>query len=212
MNDLEQELRAGAAANVGDPVARATQRLLARADDDKLIDIAYASIDSPLGKLLAMATRRGLVRLTYPVDGFDTVLEDMAVRISPRIMEAPSRLDGARRELDEYFEGKRRHFDLPLDWQLIHGFGVAVLRQTSRIPYGTVSTYRDVATRAGSPRAARAAGNALGANPIPIIIPCHRVLHSGGGLGGYTGGLDKKELLLQLEGALPGGPAGGARP
>jgi methylated-DNA-[protein]-cysteine S-methyltransferase len=155
-----------------------------------------------------MATRRGLLRLAYPANDFDTVLEDMAARVSPRIMEAPARLDGARRELDEYFEGRRRRFDLPLDWQLIHGFGVAVLRQTSRIPYGQVSTYRDVATRAGSPLAARAAGNALGANPIPIIIPCHRVLHSGGGLGGYTGGLDKKELLLKLEGSMPGGQEG----
>ncbi|MEA2646457.1 MAG: methylated-DNA-[protein]-cysteine S-methyltransferase [Chloroflexota bacterium] len=208
MKDLEQELRGAGGADVGAAVARATAGLRARAEEAGLVDIAYASIDSPLGTLLAMATRRGLVRLAYPANDFDTVLEDMAARVSPRIMEAPARLDGARRELDEYFHGRRTRFDLPLDWSLIHGFGVAVLKQTSRIPYGSVATYREVAIRAGSPLAARAAGNALGANPIPIVIPCHRVLHSGGGLGGYTGGLDKKELLLRLEGVLPAATAG----
>jgi methylated-DNA-[protein]-cysteine S-methyltransferase len=114
----------------------------------------------------------------------------------------PTYFDGVRRELDEYFEGRRTSFDLPLDWQLTRGFTRRVLRRTAEIPYGDVSTYTKIAKAAGSPRAYRAAGNALGSNPIPIVVPCHRVLHSGGGLGGYGGGLDRKEFLLRLEGAL----------
>jgi methylated-DNA-[protein]-cysteine S-methyltransferase len=116
------------------------------------------------------------------------------------VLESPARLDSIRRQLDEYFEGRRTDFDLPLDWRLSHGFGRRVLMQTARIPFGGVSTYKSVAAAAGSPRGARAAGNALGANPIPIVVPCHRVLHSGGGLGGYGGGPDRKEFLLKLEG------------
>jgi methylated-DNA-[protein]-cysteine S-methyltransferase len=119
------------------------------------------------------------------------------------VLKAPARLDEARRELDEYFEGERHEFDLPIDWSLTReGFGRRVLQATARIPFGEVSTYRGVATEAGSPRAVRAAGNALGANPLPVVVPCHRVLRTGGGLGGYTGGLDKKEHLLRLEGVL----------
>jgi methylated-DNA-[protein]-cysteine S-methyltransferase len=120
--------------------------------------------------------------------------------ISPRVIESPSYFDAVRRELDEYFRGQRTSFNLPLDWRLTGGFTRRVLRRTARIPYGEVSTYREVATAAGSPRGARAAGNALNANPIPIVVPCHRVLHTGGGLGGYGGGVDRKEFLLKLEG------------
>jgi methylated-DNA-[protein]-cysteine S-methyltransferase len=139
----------------------------------------------------------------------DEVVEDLSERISPRVLEVPSYFDGVRRELDEYFEGRRTSFDLPLDWQLTRGFARQVLRRTAKIPYGEVSTYQRMAAAAGSPRAYRAAGNALGANPIPIVVPCHRVLHSGGGLGGYGGGLERKEFLLRLEGSLPGErPAG----
>jgi methylated-DNA-[protein]-cysteine S-methyltransferase len=123
-------------------------------------------------------------------------------KISPRIMEAPGYFDGVRRELEEYFEGRRTKFGLPLDWSLVGGFTRRVLKRTAQIPYGEVSTYREVATDAGSPRAVRAAGNALGSNPIPIVVPCHRVLHTGGGLGGYGGGLEAKEFLLRLEGAI----------
>ncbi|HYP49222.1 MAG TPA: methylated-DNA--[protein]-cysteine S-methyltransferase, partial [Thermoleophilaceae bacterium] len=123
--------------------------------------------------------------------------------ISQRVLEAPARLDRARRELEEYFDGRRRTFEVPLDWSLTKGFFRAVLQETARIGFGQVSTYAGVAKGAGSPRAVRAAGNALGSNPMPVVVPCHRVLHSGGGLGGYTGGLERKEFLLELEGVLP---------
>jgi methylated-DNA-[protein]-cysteine S-methyltransferase len=140
------------------------------------------------------------VRLAYLDGAEEIVLEDLAARISPRILSAPGRLDQPRRELDEYFAGTRRQFSVPLDWRLAGGFARRVLRATAKIPYGSVSSYKLVAEAAGSPLASRAAGNALGTNPLPIIVPCHRVLHSGGGLGGYTGGVDRKKLLLSVEG------------
>ena len=199
MNDIERKLR-GASATLPPPPP---DRIAQRAEEDGLLDVAYTSIDSPLGPLMLAATERGLVRVAYPDNSFDQVLENLAAKVSPRVLEAPARLDGARRELDEYFHGKRQKFDLPLDWALARGFGRRVLEATARIGFGSVSTYREVAEHAGSPRAVRAAGNALGANPMPVVVPCHRVLRTGGGLGGYTGGLDKKEFLLQLEGALP---------
>jgi methylated-DNA-[protein]-cysteine S-methyltransferase len=166
-----------------------------------LLDVAYASFDSPAGKLLLAATPRGLVRLAYLDDPVqeDEVLEQLAARVSPRVLASARRLDEPRRELDEYFSGGRTDFELPLDWQLTRGFGRRVLEVTAQIPFGSVSTYKDVAAQAGSPRGSRAAGNALGANPIPIIVPCHRVLHTTGGLGGYTGGLERKRLLLGIE-------------
>jgi methylated-DNA-[protein]-cysteine S-methyltransferase len=167
-----------------------------------LLDVAYATEDSPVGRLLLAATRRGLVRVAYLDGDEDAVLADLAVRISPRILTAPARLDEARRELDEFFAGRRRHFELRVDWRLTAaGFARRVLRATARIPYGDVSTYAGVAAAAGSPRAYRAAGTALGHNPLPIVVPCHRVLHAGGGLGGYTGGLERKRVLLEIEGA-----------
>jgi methylated-DNA-[protein]-cysteine S-methyltransferase len=205
LKELEARLRREAKRPPGAGMARAREGLGRRAQDDGLVDVAYAMVDSPIGELLAAATARGLVTLAFPTNAWDTVLGDLAFRVSPRIMEAPGRLDGVRRELDEYFEGRRRRFDTPLDWRLIRGFHTAVLRHTARIPYGEVSTYREMATRAGSPLAVRAAGNALATNPIPIIIPCHRVLRTGGGLGGYGGGLDVKQRLLALEGARPTG-------
>ncbi len=130
------------------------------------------------------------------------MLEELAEDVSPRVIESPGRLDDVRRQLDDYFEGRRHEFDLTLDWQLSRGFSRRVLEHTYRIPFGEVSTYREMAAAAGSPRGARAAGNALGGNPIPIVVPCHRVLHSGGGIGGYGGGLDRKRFLLRLEGAM----------
>jgi methylated-DNA-[protein]-cysteine S-methyltransferase len=167
-----------------------------------LLDVAYATLDTPAGALLVASTPRGLVRLAYlDEEGeLEGVLEHLARTISPRILTSPRRLDAPRRELDQYFAGDRRTFDVALDWRLTRGFGRRVLEATARIPFGSVSTYKQVAAQAGSPRGSRAAGNALGANPIPIIVPCHRVLHSTGGLGGYTGGLERKRLLLAIEG------------
>jgi methylated-DNA-[protein]-cysteine S-methyltransferase len=168
-----------------------------------LVDVAYVVEASPLGDLLLAATPRGLVRIAYLGGGegdAEGVVNELAAAISPRVLRAPARLDPARRELDEFFAGRRRGFDLPLDWRLVRaGFMRRVLAQTARIPYGAVSSYGSIAAAAGSPRAFRAAGTALGGNPIPIVVPCHRVLHAGGGLGGYAGGLERKRLLLELE-------------
>jgi methylated-DNA-[protein]-cysteine S-methyltransferase len=165
-----------------------------------LLDVAYATLESPVGTLLLAATPMGLVRVAYLDAGDpDAVLEDLAARVSPRVLAAPRTLDEPRRELDEYFAGRRSTFEVALDWQLTGGFGRRVLQATARIPYGSLSTYKDVAAQAGSPRGSRAAGNALGANPLPIIVPCHRVVYSGGGLGGYTGGLGRKRVLLGVE-------------
>ena len=197
MNELERALRR--AAHHDDRAAAAAEAFGDRAGDEGLIDVAYATIDSPgpIGPLLVAGTKRGLLRVVFGGNQpHDRVLIELAEDVSPRVLEAPGRLDAIRRQLDEYFEGRRTSFDLPLDWRLSHGFGQRVLRQTAQIPYGHVSTYKTMAAAAGSPRGARAAGNALGANPIPIVVPCHRVLHSGGGLGGYGGGLDRKEFLL----------------
>jgi methylated-DNA-[protein]-cysteine S-methyltransferase len=170
-------------------------------------DVHYALVDSPLGTLVAAATPHGLAALSYEdhSGGADAVLDWLSARLSPRMLEAPARLDDVRRELDEYFEGRRRDFDLPIDWTLTSPFGRRVLRATAAIPFGRVSTYGDMAARAGNPKASRAAGRALGANPIPIVVPCHRVIGASGRLTGYTGGLHRKVALLQLEGVvLPG--------
>jgi methylated-DNA-[protein]-cysteine S-methyltransferase len=169
-----------------------------RAAAAKLIDVAYARIDSPLGPLVAAATRKGLALLHYGDD--DAVLQQLADKVSPRILHAPTQLDEVRRELDEYFDGRRRKFGFRVDWVLMGPFQQKVLKATYRIPFGRVATYRDVASKAGAPKGSRAAGNALGANPIPIVVPCHRVVRTGGALGGYTGGLHRKEFLLELEG------------
>jgi methylated-DNA-[protein]-cysteine S-methyltransferase len=156
-----------------------------------------------VGRLVTFATEKGLVRIAYELEngGLDAILDDTARRLSPALVEAPARLDGARRELDEYFAGHRETFAVTLDWALTGGgFRRRVLQECARIPFGATLTYKDIANAAGSPRGFRAAGNALGSNPIPIVVPCHRVLASGGGLGGYTGGLDRKRLLLSIEG------------
>jgi methylated-DNA-[protein]-cysteine S-methyltransferase len=198
---LEELLRAAPAPDTAGAIRRAAER----AEAEGLVDVTYSELDSPLGPLVAAATPRGLVRLAYEDfnGGLDAVLDHLAVRLSPRILERGPQFDPLRRELDEYFEGRRRGFDLPIDWSLTTGFTQRVLQATAAIPFGEVSTYREVAAAAGSERATRAAGNALGSNPIPIVVPCHRVLRSGGKLGGYTGGLDKKERLLAIEGILP---------
>jgi methylated-DNA-[protein]-cysteine S-methyltransferase len=179
--------------------AQAAAQVADRAAAEGLADVSYASVDSPFGTLLAAATQQGLVRLAFPEEGVDPVLERLSQRLSPRIVESSRPLDPLRRELEDYFKGSRRSFDLALDWSLIGSFARRVLGVTSEIPYGDVLTYTEVAAEAGSPRGSRAAGNALGSNPIPIVIPCHRVLRSGGGLGGYAGGLERKRWLLDLE-------------
>lgn len=201
--DLEDRLRAGPP-GADDAPARPVD-LAADAE------LAYARVESPLGQLVAVVSERGLVRLAYEREngGVDAVLDRLAARLSPRIVEAPRRLDAVRAELDEFFTGARREFDLAVDLALVTGpFARRLLEATSAIPFGATLTYRDVAERAGNERAVRAAGNALGANPVPIVVPCHRVLRTGGGLGGYTGGLDKKERLLALEAGRGDGPAG----
>ena len=165
-----------------------------------LLDVAYATLDSPVGELLLAVTPRGLVRLAYLDDGIDEPLEDLARRISPRVIASARKLDEPRRELDEYFAGHRRAFELAIDWRLSRGFGRRVLEATARIPFGTLSTYGRVAAEAGSPRGSRATGNALGTNPLPIVVPCHRVVRAGGAIGGYTGGLARKRTLLAVEG------------
>ena len=174
-----------------------------------LLDVAYGFADSPFGPLLVAVTRRGLARVEYPGQDTDVVLEEIARTVSPRILESDRATGDVRRELEEYFEGRRRRFDVPVDLSSIPGFGRRVLRQTAAIPFGAVATYREVAARAGSPRGARPAGNALAGNPVPIVVPCHRVVASGGGLGGYTGGIERKVTLLRLEGVLHETPARG---
>jgi methylated-DNA-[protein]-cysteine S-methyltransferase len=181
----------------------AAARVAQRITSEGLADVSYASADSPFGELLLATTKRGLVKLAFPEEDVENVLARLAERVSPRIVHARAPLDEARRELDEYFAGRRRDFELPLDWTLTGAFARRVLRFTARIPYGDTSSYSEAATAAGSPRAFRAAGTALGSNPIPIVVPCHRVLRRGGALGGYGGGLDRKRWLLGLEGALP---------
>ena len=199
----EDEIRR-ALSRAGDELdGRALSAAIAeRAEGEGLLDLAYCEVESPLGTLLAVATSTGLVKLGYPNVPAEEQLEELAARVSPRLLEAPARLDPLRRELDQYFAGERRDFDLALDWRLTAGFVQRVLRETARIPFGQTRSYAEMASSAGSPRAFRAAGSALGANPIPIVVPCHRVLRSGGGLGGYGGGLAVKEQLLRLEGVL----------
>jgi methylated-DNA-[protein]-cysteine S-methyltransferase len=202
-------------ADVENVSARAAAALLERARRARLEDVAYAGVDTPTGRLLVAATPEGLVRVGFPEEPLDHVLQELADAISPRILEDPKAVDRIRRQLDEYFEGRRKTFATPLDWRLAPaGFGRKVLEQTARIPYGAVSTYGEVARRAGSARAARAAGNALHVNPIPIVVPCHRVVPATGGIGKYGGSEWRKEFLLRLEGwlAVSGRSAGADRP
>jgi methylated-DNA-[protein]-cysteine S-methyltransferase len=179
------------------------EQLATRAAEEDLLDVAYATLDSPLGELVVAATDRGLVRVGLPGRPLESVLEQLADGISPRVMSYPRRLDDARRELDQYFAGRRERFELPIDWRLSHpGFYRRILRATAKVPFGEVITYGQAAKRAGSPRASRAAGTALGSNPIPIVVPCHRVVRAGGDIGNYGGGPEMKRFLLELEHAL----------
>ena len=175
------------------------EALRERAAAEGLLDVAYAGADSPFGTLLLARTPRGLVRLGLPGEDTEELLGDLAGRISPRILEAPASLDEERRELDDYFEGRRHAFELPIDWQLSHGFLLRARHEIAAIPYGETRTYTDLARGAGNERAVRAAGSACSRNPIPLVVPCHRVLRSDGTLGGYAGGLEMKRRLLEME-------------
>lgn len=195
--DLLAALRAAG----GDPPTRAGlhRRLAERAEEEGLLDLAYRLVDSPFGPLLLAATPEGLVRVSYQVEGHDQVLARLATQVSPRILEAPARLDRAAAQLDEYFAGRRKGFDLPLDLRLATGFRLQVLEHLPTIAYGTTESYASVAAAAGRPAAVRAAAGACSHNPLPLVIPCHRVVRSDGSLGGYLGGTQVKRTLLDLE-------------
>jgi methylated-DNA-[protein]-cysteine S-methyltransferase len=180
-------------------LVRLQRRLIEAALGEGLIEVAYATVATPLGELLVAATPVGVVRVAFAAEGEEQVLSEMARRVSPRILRVPRLLDEAREQLDGYFAGKRHRFNLPLDWRLTTGFRRRVLEAAVRIPYGTTRSYREVATEAGNAAAVRAAGTALATNPLPIVVPCHRVLRSDGALGGYRGGLEAKRRLLTLE-------------
>lgn len=195
---IEETLRAAAHGPLD--LERLGAAIATRADTEGLVEVAYAELDSPIGTLLAATTDVGLVQIRWHNSDRNQSLERLAATFGPRVLELPGRLEAVRRELGEYFEGRRQSFDLTLDWRLTDGFVRKVLAETATIPFGETRTYAEMATAAGSPRAFRAAGSALGANPLPIVVPCHRVLRKGGALGGYGGGLDVKRALLELEG------------
>lgn len=174
-------------------------RLVDAAQADGVLDIGYRTVDSPVGTLLLAATELGLVRVAYEVENHDDVLQNLADRISPRVLEAPARLDVVAREFDEYFAGRLHTFDVPLDWRLSSGFRRTVLDHLSDIGYGHTASYATVAGLAGNPKAVRAVGTACATNPLPVVVPCHRVLRSDGTLGGYLGGVQAKRTLLDLE-------------
>lgn len=191
---------------------RLATRLASEADQENLVDIAYCTVDSPIGPLLLAATDAGLVRVAFDSEDTDAVLTELAKKISPRILQAPDKLDTTARELDEYFSGARHDFDLPLDFTMSASPSAAAgtrgTRQTFRqvvqqylphISYGDTRTYKEVADAVGNPNAVRAVGTACATNPLPVVVPCHRVLRTDGGLGGYRGGLEAKKILLSLE-------------
>ncbi len=183
-----------------DHLAALHERLAAAAAADGVLDIAYRTLDTPVGTLLLAATELGLVRIAYGSENHDTVLQALADRISPRILRAPARLDTAVTELDEYFAGRRRSFDLPLDWRLSAGFRATVLHHLANdLHYGQTASYAQLAQLAGNPKAVRAVGTACATNPIPVVVPCHRVVRADGSPGGYIGGPDAKRILLTLE-------------
>ena len=182
-------------------LSRLHDRLAAAAQREGTLDVAYRVFDSPVGPLMLAATEQGLVRVAYAREDHDAVLQALADKVSPRILQAPARLDLAAQELDEYFAGRRRAFDLPLDWRLSAGFRRDVLGHLADIGYGHTASYAAVARLAGNPKAVRAVGTACATNPMPVVVPCHRVVRSDGSLGGYLGGADAKRALLTLEAA-----------
>jgi methylated-DNA-[protein]-cysteine S-methyltransferase len=198
---LVAELNASASPGA-DRLTALHARLAAAAERDGVLDVAYRTIDSPVGRLLIASTDQGLVRVAYESEGHDRVLQSLADRISPRVLAAKDRMDLAARELDEYFAGRRRSFDLPLDWRLASGFRRTVLGAlASDVGYGHTASYAALATLAGNPKAVRAAASACATNPLPVVVPCHRVVRSDGSLGGYLGGVAAKQALLALEAA-----------
>jgi methylated-DNA-[protein]-cysteine S-methyltransferase len=181
---------------------RALQARLANAaQGEGILDVAYRTIDSPVGLLLLAATETGLVRVAYASEDHDMVLQTLSDRISPRVLNAPARLDTVTQELEEYFAGQRHDFDVPLDWRLSTGFRSTVLHRLPEIGYGHTASYAAVARLVGNPKAVRAVGTACATNPLPVVVPCHRVMRSGGGMGGYLGGVEAKRTLLTLEAA-----------
>ena len=182
-------------------LGRLHEQLTRAAQADGILDVAYRTMDTPVGPLLLAATDQGLVRVAFAREDHDAVLQSLADHISPRVLRFPARLDVAARELDEYFAGQRHRFDLPLDWRLSAGFRRAVLSHLPEIGYGHTASYGAVARLAGNPRAVRAVGTACATNPLPVVIPCHRVVRSDGSMGGYRGGPDAKRTLLTLEAA-----------
>lgn len=183
----------------GEDLSRLHDVLVARAAADGLLDVAYRTVDSPVGPLLLARTPAGVVRVAFAVQDHDAVLQDLAARVSPRVLEAPGALDDVARELDEYFAGARHTFDVPLDLRLTAGFRRSVVEHLPDIPYGRTASYAQVAASAGSPRAVRAVGTACALNPVPLVVPCHRVVRSDGSPGRYAGGDAAKQALLDLE-------------
>ncbi|GAB2995509.1 methylated-DNA--[protein]-cysteine S-methyltransferase [Amycolatopsis acidiphila] len=181
--------------------SRLRERLAGAAQEAGLLDVGYRTMDSPVGPLLLAATERGLVRVAFDGENHDAVLAELSAVVSPRVLRAPARLDPAVRELDEYFRGRRQVFDVPLDLRLAKGFRRSVLDHLAHIPYGRTESYAQVAAGAGSPRAVRAAGTACATNPLPLVVPCHRVVRADGSSGRYRGGDQAKRTLLALEGA-----------
>lgn len=201
--DLGRELSAAARAGVNEAAAAAARRFSLEAARSGEAEIAYATFESPLGEGTVAATKQGVLRVVLPGQDRDRSLADLAARLSPRVVEAPGELVEPLRELDQYFSGERHEFDLAIDWRLVDSqFRRGVLEATARVPYGSVITYGDAAERAGNRKAHRAAGTALGSNPIPLVVPCHRVVRAGGVLGNYGGGPEMKRWLLSFEGAI----------
>lgn len=201
---LEQELPAGLegfAAAEGEALERLGAAFREAATADGLVDVAYRTVDSPVGELLLAGTPEGLLRVAFAGEGLDAVLEQLATSVSPRLLRAPGRLDAAARELEEYFAGRRRVFDLPLDFRLAKGFRLEVLAHLPEIGYGHTASYAAVAAMTSSPRAVRAVGTACARNPLPLVVPCHRVVRSDGSQGAYLGGTEAKALLLAMEAA-----------
>jgi methylated-DNA-[protein]-cysteine S-methyltransferase len=198
--DLIRDLARSTDATPG-KMAELQARLAAAAEHDGILDVAYRVVDSPVGVLLVAATEVGLVRVAYASENHHAVLQSLSERISPRVLNTPARLDTVARELEEYFEGRRQSFDVPLDWRLSAGFRSTVLHHLPEIGYGHTASYTTVARLAGNPKAVRAVGSACATNPLPVIIPCHRVVRADGGMGGYLGGAEAKRTLLTLEAA-----------
>ena len=184
----------------GSDLDRLRARLAAAAEAEGILDVAYRTVDTPVGPLLLAATEQGLVRVAYPNQGHDAVLQALADRVSPRVLHAPGRLDPVARQLDDYFAGRRQRFDVPLDWRLSTGFRSTVLHHLAiDVDYGHTASYAALAALAGNPKAVRAVGTACATNPLPVVVPCHRVVRSDGAIGNYAGGVEAKRTLLELE-------------